>query len=156
MALGGRTAEMMQFDEYTAGAESDLQGATKLARRMVTQWGMSQRLGPIAFSNSEDNPFLGREIMQEHRQFSERTAQIIDEEIAKILHDASESAEQLLTEHRDKLETVAQALLEREILDADEITELIGPSAHAHANKDTGLETAASGPVLSETTLDDE
>ena len=104
MALGGRTAEKMQFDEYSAGAENDLKRATALARRMVTRWGMSDRLGPVAYSNNDEHPFLGREMAHEHRTFSEHTAQVIDEEIARILHDAADRAQQVLTDNRDKLD----------------------------------------------------
>src|SRR5690606_29778042 len=110
MLLAGRTAEKLQFDEYSAGAENDLKEATRLARRMVTHWGMSQRLGPVAYHTSEDHPFLGREIVQDHRPFSEHTAQIIDEEVAKILHAAADRARQVLTDHRQELESVAEAL----------------------------------------------
>lgn len=138
MALGGRTAEKMQFDEYSAGAENDLKRATALARNMVTRWGMSERLGPVAYHTNEEQPFLGREMAHEHRTFSEHTAQIIDEEIAKILHSASDRAEQVLTEHRDKLEAMAQALLEREILDFDELEELVGPSVNSKQDAGTG------------------
>jgi cell division protease FtsH len=79
MVLAGRTAEKMQFDQFSAGAENDLKRGTELARKMVTRWGMSERLGPVAYSNGEEHPFLGREMAHEHRTFSERTAQIIDE-----------------------------------------------------------------------------
>jgi cell division protease FtsH len=130
MMLGGRTAEKLRFDEYSAGAENDLKEATALARRMVTRWGMSERLGPVAYGHSEDQPFLGREIVQEHRNYSERTAQIIDEEVAKILHAAADRAQRTIAEHRDKLDMLAAALLDREVLDEDEIRELIGPSIH--------------------------
>ncbi|TWU28541.1 ATP-dependent zinc metalloprotease FtsH [Bythopirellula polymerisocia] len=129
MALAGRAAEKIQFDEFSAGAESDLKRATDLARRMVTRWGMSERLGPVAYSNGEEHPFLGREMAHEHRTFSERTAQIIDEEVAKILHSAADSANLLLTEHASKLEALSQALLDREMLDTKEIEEILGPSA---------------------------
>ncbi len=131
MALGGRTAEKMQFDEFSAGAENDLKRATALARRMVTRWGMSERLGPVAYGHDEEQPFLGREMAHEHRIFSERTAQVIDEEIAKILHSAADRAQRILTENRDKLKAVAEALLEKEILDTDEIETLIGPSVNS-------------------------
>ncbi len=127
MGLGGRTAEKMLFGEYSAGAESDLKSVTALARKMVTRWGMSERLGPVAFNTHEDHPFLGREMAQEHRAFSEHTAQVIDEEISRILHSASDRAEQVLTANRGKLDALAQGLLEREILDFDEIETLIGP-----------------------------
>src|SRR5262249_5420176 len=84
MPLGGRAAEQRQFDELSAGAESDLQEATRIARRMVTHWGMSERIGPVAYHTTEDHPFLGREIAQHERQYSEHTAQVIDEEVIKI------------------------------------------------------------------------
>ena len=113
----------------SAGAENDLQEATRLARRMVTHWGMSERLGPVAYHMSEDHPFLGREIAQHERQFSEHTAQVIDEEVAKILHAAEDRAKNTLQEHADKLTALAEALLEREELNESELRELIGASA---------------------------
>jgi cell division protease FtsH len=143
MMLGGRTAEKLEFDEYSAGAENDLKEATALARRMVTRWGMSERLGPVAYSNSEEHPFLGREIVQEHRNFSERTAQVIDEEVAKILHAAEDRARGILQEHRDKLGIVAEALLDREVLDTDELQELIGPPVRSEEKSAGGISTAA-------------
>jgi cell division protease FtsH len=130
MLLAGRAAEKLQFDQFSAGAESDLQEATRLARRMVTHWGMSERLGPVAYHAGEDHPFLGREIAQHERQFSEHTAQVIDEEVEKILHAAEDLAKRTLQQHTDKLATIAESLLEREVLDESEITELIGPSVN--------------------------
>ncbi|HEY3395173.1 MAG TPA: ATP-dependent zinc metalloprotease FtsH [Lacipirellulaceae bacterium] len=130
MLLGGRAAEKIQFDEFSAGAENDLQEATRLARRMVTHWGMSERLGPVAYHISEDHPFLGREIAQHERQFSEHTAQVIDEEVAKVLHAAEDRAKRLLQQHAGKLRKLAETLLEREVLDEDELRELIGPSVN--------------------------
>ena len=128
--LGGRAAEELVFDEHTAGAANDLEQATKLARRMVTLWGMSERLGPVNYKISDEDPFLGRE-MHQLREFSEHTMQIIDEEIAKVLHTAADRAYQLLTENREQLNKLAQALIEREELDVKEITELIGPAVEA-------------------------
>jgi cell division protease FtsH len=130
MMLGGRAAEKSQFDQYSAGAENDLREATRIARRMVTHWGMSERLGPVAYHMSEEHPFLGREIAQHERQFSEHTAQVIDEEVAKILHAAEDRAKRTLDENADKLNTLAEALLDREVLDESEISELIGPSVY--------------------------
>ncbi len=130
MLLGGRTAEKIEYDEFSAGAENDLKEATKLARRMVTSWGMSERLGPIAYSQSEEHPFLGREMGHEQRQFSEHTAQVIDEEVAKILHAAADRARRVLTDHHTQLVALAEALLEREELDEAEIAEIIGPPPH--------------------------
>jgi cell division protease FtsH len=104
-----------------------LERATKLTRRMVTQWGMSRRLGPVSYKMSSEDPFLGRE-MHSQRQFSEHTLQIIDEEVARILHTASEQAQKILSDNRDKLDAMAEALIDREELGEAEITELIGPS----------------------------
>jgi cell division protease FtsH len=134
MLLAGRAAEKFRFDEYSGGAENDLKEATKIARRMVTHWGMSERLGPVAFHTSEDHPFLGREMAHEHRHFSDHTAQLIDEEVAKILHTAEDRAKQMLSEHPDMLTTLAEALIKDEVLDEDQIGQLIGPSVHQQAD----------------------
>jgi cell division protease FtsH len=135
MLLAGRAAEKLKFDQFTAGAENDLQEATKIAQRMVTHWGMSERLGPVAYHISEDHPFLGREIAQHQRQFSEHTAQVIDEEVARILHTAEDLANETLQRNMDKLNTLAEALVERETLDEDEINGLIGPSVNARQER---------------------
>ena len=127
MGLGGRAAEKLIFNEYSAGAENDLMQATRLARRMVTAWGMSERLGPVAYRTSEEHPFLGKEIY-EQREFSEHSAQLIDEEVSRILHAASDRAMQLLVQHRSDLERLADALEKSEVLDEAEIEQLIGPS----------------------------
>ena len=130
--LGGRAAEKLVFDQYSAGAEDALSKATQLARRMVTHWGMSDRLGPVAFRDSEDHPFLGRE-MAEPRRFSEHTAQVIDEEVVRLLRGAADRATEILKEHRDKLDTMAKRLEEVETLDEPEITKLIGPAPNKSA-----------------------
>jgi cell division protease FtsH len=126
--LGGRAAEKLVYDEYSAGAEDDLKRATQLARRMVAHWGMSERLGPVAFRTSEEHPFLGRE-MSEPREFSEHTAQLIDEETVAILHAAADQARSLLSEHRDRLDRLAQALIEKEELGDAELETILGPPA---------------------------
>jgi len=135
--LGGRSAEKMVFDEFSAGAEDDLNKATQLARRMVTHWGMSEKLGPVAFRDGEEHPFLGKE-MAEPRRFSEHTAQVIDEEIIRILREASERARKVLIEHRDKLDTLAKALNEEETLDEDDIEDLIGPAGYMQTKTNDG------------------
>jgi cell division protease FtsH len=127
--LGGRAAEKLVYNEYSAGGENDLTQCTKLARRMVAHWGMSDRLGPVAYRVSEEHPFLGRE-MSEPREFSEHTAQIIDEEIARILRAASDEAEKMLEQQRHKLDALAKALEQKEVLDEFEVEELIGPPAY--------------------------
>jgi cell division protease FtsH len=134
MLLGGRAAEQIQFDEFSAGAESDLQEATRIARRMVTHWGMSERIGPVAYHTTEDHPFLGREFAQHERQFSEHTAQVIDEEVAKILHAAEDRAKRTLEQHSAQLTELAEALLAREMLDEDEIQSIIGPSVQKRSD----------------------
>jgi cell division protease FtsH len=131
--LGGRAAEKLIYDETTAGAENDLERATSMARRMVTCWGMSERLGPVSYKLSDDDPFLGRE-MHQQRQFSEHTMELIDQEVAKILHHASSQAFELLTAHREKLVKLTEALLRDEELGEPAIAELIGPSVHAASN----------------------
>ncbi len=100
--LGGRAAEKLIYDEHSAGAENDLERATGLARRMVTKWGMSHKLGPVSYKMSDEDPFLGREIHQQ-RQFSEHTLQIIDDEVARILHEASDRAPE--HSHREPRQT---------------------------------------------------
>jgi len=125
--LGGRAAEKLVFDQYNAGAEDDLNRATDLARRMVTRWGMSDRLGPVSCRMSEEHPFLGKEIV-EQRNFSEHTAQLIDEEVSRILRDADETARNLLQERRADLDRLSQELLKEEILNYDDIERILGPS----------------------------
>jgi cell division protease FtsH len=123
--LGGRAAEKMIFDEYSAGAEDDLKRATQMARRMVTRWGMSTVIGPVAFRDSEEHPFLGKE-MHESRDYSEETARIIDQEVQRFMSLADQRAVQVLTENRDKLDAMTKALVEKESLDQNEIAEIIG------------------------------
>jgi cell division protease FtsH len=125
--LAGRAAEKLVFHEYSAGAEDDLKRATQLARRMVTAWGMSERLGPVNYQTSEEHPFLGKEI-HEHREFSDYTAQVIDEEVARILNAAARRATELLSANRKKLDRLAEALLEHEELVDEQLEALIGPS----------------------------
>jgi cell division protease FtsH len=132
--LGGRAAEKLVYDEYSAGAEDDLKRSTQLARRMVAHWGMSERLGPIAFRTSEEHPFLGKEII-ENREFSEHTAQLIDEEAGAILRAADERARSMLSEQREKLDALAHALSEKEELDEAEIATIIGPAAERRYKK---------------------
>ncbi|MBX7071712.1 MAG: ATP-dependent zinc metalloprotease FtsH [Pirellulales bacterium] len=132
--MGGRAAEKLVFGEYSAGAEDDLKRATQLARRMVTHWGMSERVGPVAFRTGEEHPFLGKE-MAEPREFSEHTAKLIDEEVSRILQEAADRAHSMLAQSRDKLDRVAQALVTQEVLAEKDLEELIGPAVRrAEAN----------------------
>jgi cell division protease FtsH len=137
--LGGRAAEKIVYNETCVGAENDLERATDIARRMVTHWGMSPKIGPVSYKTSDEDPFLGRE-MHRQRQFSEHTQELIDEEVGRILLEADQRAEQLLREHRDELETITSELLEREELSEQELTELIGPSIQARSKQQEAAE----------------
>ncbi len=117
--MGGRTAEEIFLGHITTGAGNDIERATDIARNMVCEWGMSN-MGPLAYGKKEEAIFLGREIAQ-HRDFSEDTALQIDKEVKRIVNEAYEKAHALLSNHRDTLEHVALALLEREVLDAIEV-----------------------------------
>jgi cell division protease FtsH len=119
-ALGGRAAEKIIFKELTTGAGNDIERASELARKMVTEWGMSDRLGPLAYGAKEEEIFLGRQITR-NRNYSEQTAETIDAEIKKIVVIGLKRAELILRNNIDTLHRLAAALLEREILDAAEI-----------------------------------
>ena len=122
--LGGRVAEEIVLNECTTGAGNDLERATDLARKMVCEWGMSDALGPVTFGKREEHIFLGREIAQ-HKDYSEDTAIKIDQEVRRIVTDAYERAKNLLSEHINCLHDIAQALLEKESLDAKAIDEIL-------------------------------
>ncbi|MCC7140489.1 MAG: ATP-dependent zinc metalloprotease FtsH [Candidatus Eisenbacteria bacterium] len=124
VAMGGRAAEELIFGRITTGAANDIQNATHIARKMVCEWGMSDRLGPLMFGQREEMIFLGREISQ-RKDYSDRTAEAIDEEVYSLVNGAYEKAKKLLTDNVDKLHAIAQSLLEREILDREEINRLL-------------------------------
>ncbi len=123
--LGGRVAEMVIFNEVSSGAEDDLKQATRLARHMVTHWGMSDKIGPVAFRRGEEHIFLGREMTQQ-RDYSEHTAQVIDDEICALVKGIENEINTLLEAHRPQLESLAGALLDKETLKADEIQAIVG------------------------------
>jgi cell division protease FtsH len=123
-ALGGRAAEKIVFDHYTTGAGNDIEKATNIARKMVCEWGMSEKLGPMSYGAKEEEIFLGREI-QKHRDYSEKTAVDIDEEIRVIISQAMNRAEKILRDNIGLLHSLSKELLEREILDSDEIERII-------------------------------
>jgi cell division protease FtsH len=120
MALGGRVAEEIALGEMTTGAADDFRQATRIARSMVTEWGMSERLGPLAYLEQEETflPFMPG---PRRGEYSEKTAQEIDEEVRRIVSDQYVRVKELLLGHRDKLDAIAAALLERETLDSEEI-----------------------------------
>ena len=123
--MGGRIAEKLVFGDYSTGAANDLEHATELARKMVTEWGMSEKLGPVTFGKVEEEVFLGRELGVK-RSYSEEIARLIDQEIRNFVLRAEARAEELLRQYEDKLHALAQALLERETLSGDEVDEILG------------------------------
>jgi cell division protease FtsH len=122
--LGGRAAEELALSHMTTGAGNDLERATDLARKMVTEWGMSEKLGPLTFGKKEEQIFLGREIAR-HKDYSEKTAVDIDEEVKRFVIDAYENARKLLRDNKDLLEAVAKTLLERETIDGPDLDKII-------------------------------
>ena len=124
MVMGGRAADAVVLGEVTSGAAQDLKQGTRLARLMVSHFGMSNRLGPVAYRTGEEHVFLGKEI-HEPRDFSEGTAELIDEEVRRILREAEERARQHIETHRKELDLLVDALLQREELSRDEIDQLL-------------------------------
>ncbi len=122
--LGGRAAEEIALNHMTTGAGNDIERATMLARKMVTEWGMSDRLGPLAYGKKEEQIFLGREIAQ-HRDYSEHTAIEIDEEVKRIVSENYEKAKKLISDRRETLDLLTKALLEKETLDGPEIEAIV-------------------------------
>lgn len=147
VALGGYSAEQLVFDELTTGAANDLQVATKLARKLVTAFGMSERLGPVTFGESHEMIFLGRDI-GEQRNYSEKVAQKIDEEVSKFLADAHKKALSILKKYRGKLEEISARLIEKETIEQEEFASLISKSAGAKKKPFGTKLTSATSPSL--------
>jgi cell division protease FtsH len=122
--MAGRVAEKVIFNDITNGSAQDLKEATRLTRRMVCNWGMSDRIGPVTFTRGEEYSFLGRELAQE-RDFSEDTARIIDEEINRMITEAERATQSLIEDHRNELEAIANALLIHETLEKEDILRIM-------------------------------
>jgi len=144
--MGGRCAELLVFGTMTTGASNDLQGSTELARRMVREYGMSQRIGPMAWG-SQGMVFLGEDLMHT-RDYSEDTQRVIDEEVERILREQEERAAKVLAEHRAGLDAVAAALLEKETIDGAEVGRLVDAAfgRPVHADRATGVPQFAQEP----------
>jgi cell division protease FtsH len=136
------------FGEVGTGAQDDLRRATEIARAMVTEYGMSERLGPLTFGRRHGSPFLGRDLMED-RNYSEQIAYEIDQEVRQIIENCYARARQILTENRDKMDRVAQALLERESLTREEFLALLQdePSATEGAAATSTAPAAEAKPV---------
>jgi cell division protease FtsH len=148
--MGGRVAEELRLNQLTTGAGNDFERSTDMARKMVTEWGMSEKLGPLTFGKQEEQIFLGREISQ-HRDYSEATAVDIDAEVRKIVMNALNTARRILEENAGALTRIAEALLEREVLDIDQVSTLVRgdelPAKADAADEPLGDDTAAAtGP----------
>ncbi|MFP4637420.1 MAG: ATP-dependent zinc metalloprotease FtsH [Spirochaetaceae bacterium] len=139
IAYGGFVAEEMFYEETTTGTQNDLRQATDLARRMVTEWGMS-RIGPIAFGQEDEPIFVGKEIAR-HKDYSEHTAQVIDDEVNHILSECLEEARGILEAHRDQLVTLAEALVEQETLSDGEVRSILSFPGAEDAQPDEETET---------------
>ncbi len=149
--MGGRVAERLVLNRLGSGAQSDIVQATKMVRRMVTRWGMSEELGPVAYGDSDEQIFLGKEFSH-RRDFSEATAQRIDDEVTRIIKECYTRAETVLQDNMDQLHLLARTLLERETLDAEELRKLLAgeelpPMSNSGAN---GGAPQASEPPKSE------
>jgi len=125
--LGGRTAEEIAFDEISTGAQNDLQRASDIARSMVTEYGMSDELGAVAYETNRRPTFLNIPLPQERGPYAEETARRIDAEVSRIMAEAHEQARRILREHRDTLDTLSERLLEKEVIEGPELRDLVGP-----------------------------
>jgi cell division protease FtsH len=133
ICYGGWIAERLGYNETTTGTKQDIQQATEMARHMVCEWGMADEMGPVAYGQEEEPIFLGKEIAR-HKDYSEDTAQRIDKSVKRILDAAQEQAEQILRTQKEKLESLAEALMVRETLVDDEVRELLGFPPREHSN----------------------
>jgi cell division protease FtsH len=157
--MGGRVAEQLFLHQVTTGASNDLERASKMARKMVCEWGMSETFGSMALSDNGNEVFLGRELVQ-HKQYSEETARLIDAEVRKILQDAYNTAKRLLEDNEEVVHNLASALLERETISGKDLTTLMNreelpPFEPAENGKDTGPDRSSGGDGSEETGPED-
>jgi cell division protease FtsH len=146
--FGGRIAEQLVYgaDHLNTGAASDIMQATELARRMVTEWGMSERLGPLRYNENQQEVFLGHAITQ-RQNMSEETAKLIDEEIRRIVTNGEKKAREVLSVNRDKLELITQALMEYETITGEEVHALMRGEKIVRAAEDEDAKGPA-GPAV--------
>jgi cell division protease FtsH len=146
--MGGRIAESLVFEVVSTGANNDLVGATELARKMVREWGMSNRVGPMAWGQ-QGQVFLGEDLMHS-RDYSDDTARVIDEEVERILREAQDRCRELLLANRNGLDLVARALLEHETIDGGEVTRLLELATPGSTSSNPNRAAATSAPSLTE------
>ena len=152
--LGGRVAEALVLKEISSGASNDLQRATALARQMICDYGMSEKIGPVTFGHRQDQVFLGRDIARD-KDYSEEVAAEIDKEVRSFLDDAYAATEKLLNENMDKLHLIAEALIERETLEEEEIADIVKHGRILTKEEREAME-AASDPVVEALTVSEE
>ncbi len=138
MAMGGRVAEKLVFNQLNSGAANDLEQATNIARRMVREWGMSDKVGPMAW-HGQQQVFLGEDLMTSGREYSDETARMMDDEISRILHEQETRAQDFLTRYRQGLDAIALTLLEKETIDGAEVGQLIQQSLEPRSEGARGL-----------------
>ena len=138
--LGGRASENLVIGEASTGAANDLSGATQLAIKMVTEWGLSPRLGPIGYGSDAADYLRGHQLGQE-RPYAEGTQEIIDQEVSRLLSEAEDTARALLSQNRDVLDAVIAALLEKETISGDELTEIVNRVRGAGNGRPVGVVT---------------
>ena len=143
--MGGRVAEEICLGQMTTGAGNDIERATEMARKMVCEWGMSEKMGPLTYGTKEEQVFLGKDFSQQ-KNFSDQTAKLIDQEVKALVMGGYEKACEIITEHRDSLEKMALALLDRETLGASEIKEIINGKIPPVGGDETKVESEEVAP----------
>jgi len=149
--MGGRVAEEICLGQMTTGAGNDIERATEMARKMVCEWGMSEKMGPLTYGTKEEQVFLGKDFSQQ-KNFSDQTAKLIDQEVKALVMSGYEKASEIITEHRDSLEKMALALLDRETLNASEIKEIIEGKIPPVDGDETKVEPEGVAPSSAKTT----
>ena len=149
--MGGRVAEEICLGQMTTGAGNDIERATEMARKMVCEWGMSEKMGPLTYGTKEEQVFLGKDFSQQ-KNFSDQTAKLIDQEVKALVMSGYEKAREIITEHRDSLEKMALALLDRETLNASEVKEIIEGKVPPVGGDETKVEPEGVAPSSAQTT----
>jgi len=147
--MAGRVAERITFDDISSGAKSDIKVASDIARKMVCEWGMSDSMGPLAYGEREEHIFLGREI-DKHKDYSEETAKNIDREIRSVIDEAEAKATQILTDNKDKLDAIGEALMKYEVIDGDEVNLIVNGGVINRDKKKEETSTDSSGTPVKE------
>jgi len=152
-------AEEICLGQMTTGAGNDIERATEMARKMVCEWGMSEKMGPLTYGSKEEQVFLGRD-MANQKNFSDETAKLIDQEVKNLVMGGYKKAHEIITKHRDSLEKMALALLDRETLNASEVKDIINgktpPSGGQEVKKESSSSTNSSKELRNKTDEDSE